>query len=751
MMKGTLLAEIRDTAMHHGVPILVLIGLVFAYHAPILLSGSTYYTDDILYQHFPSFVFASRRLQAGDIPLWNPHQFSGFPYLADSVSQLLYPPLWLLLLVGPSHVMVFILLHYVLAALAFYGAAPNLGINSREARLGASVVFMLSGFLLRQTSNLVNLCAYAWIPLAVVFATESAARPSIASGLKMGAVLALQVLSGGVQIALGTFYLTVAYVLVRSIGRGLKEDTGWRILAGRTGRVALGGIVGLSLAAAQILPSWEFARLSVRAQASSYEWASSYSLGPSRLLSFLVPSLWSDPISWTVAAQVGDGRLGYAGVCTIALVVLSSLIFRRESRLRFFLLAGLAFLALSLGRYTPLHRFAYTVLPGFQMLRTPIRYLSLYLFCVSVVAGLVLNWLQGLERSEVLPLALASVALMTVVMGAAVLLRPKNLWSVASRPAAFLGLLALSSLAYRGRMIPRGSLTLSLLCLIVVDLFAFGRQHRLPVAPKRVFELEPLQAAGSWIEDQQTDEVFRVYWPNDLEVDVDGVHYEARAPLAAIWSIHGVDGYSQLKPQLYEHLWRKLPRERVLELLNTRYVVANTEEAPWPQGSLVFSSTDLSVYRTATYVPRAFVVPRCRAVQIQEAFDILAQPSFDVSREVLLSDVTSSSLPPAWPEEARGHAEITDYRYESIELSVHMPYRGVLVLSEPYFPGWRCEVDGRRVDIHRADAILRAVILPSGNHAVTFTYSPASVCLGAIVSLGALLFSALFCVKDMRS
>mgnify|MGYP001401398256 CR=1 FL=1 len=751
MMKGTLLAEIRDTAMHHGVPILVLIGLVFAYHAPILLSGSTYYTDDILYQHFPSFVFASRRLQAGDIPLWNPHQFSGFPYLADSVSQLLYPPLWLLLLVGPSHVMVFILLHYVLAALAFYGAAPNLGINSREARLGASVVFMLSGFLLRQTSNLVNLCAYAWIPLAVVFATESAARPSIASGLKMGAVLALQVLSGGVQIALGTFYLTVAYVLVRSIGRGLKEDTGWRMLAGRIGRVALGGIVGLSLAAAQILPSWEFARLSVRAQASSYEWASSYSLGPSRLLSFLVPSLWSDPISWTVAAQVGDGRLGYAGVCTIALVVLSSLIFRRESRLRFFLLAGLAFLALSLGRYTPLHRFAYTVLPGFQMLRTPIRYLSLYLFCVSVVAGLVLNWLQGLERSEVLPLALASVALMTVVMGAAVLLRPKNLWSVASRPAAFLGLLALSSLAYRGRMIPRGSLTLSLLCLIVVDLFAFGRQHRLPVAPKRVFELEPLQAAGSWIEDQQTDEVFRVYWPNDLEVDVDGVHYEARAPLAAVWNIHGVEGYSQLKPALYEQFWQDLPRGRALELLNARYAISDAAEGRVPEESLVLSSSELSVYRTDAYLPRAFVVPRCRAVEIEEALDIMAQASFDPAEVALISEGASSHLPAAWPEEASGHVEVISYSPESIELSAHLPYEGVLVLSEPYFPGWRCQVNGRIADVRRADVILRAVVLPAGTHTVTFTYSPASVRIGALVSLAALLLSAVVCIREPRS
>jgi uncharacterized membrane protein YfhO len=61
------------------------------------------------------------------------------------------------------------------------------------------------------------------------------------------------------------------------------------------------------------------------------------------------------------------------------------------------------------------------------------------------------------------------------------------------------------------------------------------------------------------------------------------------------------------------------------------------------------------------------------------------------------------------------------------------------VLLDTYYPGWRAEVDGRRTPIRAANAAFRAVAVPAGRHRVRFTYRPASVLAGGLVSAAAVL------------
>jgi uncharacterized membrane protein YfhO len=49
---------------------------------------------------------------------------------------------------------------------------------------------------------------------------------------------------------------------------------------------------------------------------------------------------------------------------------------------------------------------------------------------------------------------------------------------------------------------------------------------------------------------------------------------------------------------------------------------------------------------------------------------------------------------------------------------------GWLLLLDADYPGWKAEVDGRQVEIFRADGFFRAVKLPAGKHTVTFSYFP---------------------------
>ena len=75
----------------------------------------------------------------------------------------------------------------------------------------------------------------------------------------------------------------------------------------------------------------------------------------------------------------------------------------------------------------------------------------------------------------------------------------------------------------------------------------------------------------------------------------------------------------------------------------------------------------------------------------------------------------------------------------AVTLRVTARAAGHLVLLDADYPGWRAEIDGRRVPIHAADAAFRAVAIGPGAHEVRFTYRPTSVRAGGAISLVSLL------------
>ncbi len=100
-------------------------------------------------------------------------------------------------------------------------------------------------------------------------------------------------------------------------------------------------------------------------------------------------------------------------------------------------------------------------------------------------------------------------------------------------------------------------------------------------------------------------------------------------------------------------------------------------------------------------------------------------------------------------------AEIESYEPERVEIATDSPRDGFLVFSDTYRPGWSARVDGVKAPILRAHAAFRAVRVPAGKHRVLFLYRPASLRLGAAVSLLALsllvLWPAISWIRRKRS
>ena len=70
------------------------------------------------------------------------------------------------------------------------------------------------------------------------------------------------------------------------------------------------------------------------------------------------------------------------------------------------------------------------------------------------------------------------------------------------------------------------------------------------------------------------------------------------------------------------------------------------------------------------------------------------------------------------------------------------------MLLDTYYPGWQALVDDRPVTIHPANLAFRAVELSAGEHRIEFSYRPASLQVGAVLT--GLTCFVLICLAMVR-
>ncbi len=198
----------------------------------------------------------------------------------------------------------------------------------------------------------------------------------------------------------------------------------------------------------------------------------------------------------------------------------------------------------------------------------------------------------------------------------------------------------------------------------------------------------------------------------------------------------------------------------ILSLLNVKYLVS-TPVVKSPEfklkgvagegasrGKHLEKDGVLKVYENLKYLPRFFTVKEWLVMKDDaECIKTLLKKSFDPAKTALLykdPEMTSgkpegmgrASVEDARVENAR--VDVLEYRSNAIRLKTTMPWPGILVASESYYPGWKAYVDGKEEEIFKADYVLRAVALKEGAHTVEFVYRPTSFYAGGAISLAGL-------------
>ena len=162
---------------------------------------------------------------------------------------------------------------------------------------------------------------------------------------------------------------------------------------------------------------------------------------------------------------------------------------------------------------------------------------------------------------------------------------------------------------------------------------------------------------------------------------------------------------------------------------------------------------EVNIYEYNHVLPRAAIYYHA-AVRPNESdvLKSLGDPGFDVFGTVLLNRAElkpnqleligrlgdSSSNMPA------DAARIVSYEPTEVQIVASLQRRGILVLNDSDFPGWRLNIDGKPGEAFSANYLFRGVFLEAGRHIVRFTYRPWSLELGSIISSASLSGVAVF-------
>ncbi len=390
-------------------------------------------TNDTVKQILPWMHVVREQLAAGSLPLWNPHQFSGYPLLANGQSAP-FAPLFLatLFVALPKQLVAMAGLKIFLALLFGYLFIRDEDVSPAAALFG-SAVFAFSVF---QT-------VYLYYPLTTVTCLLPAAAYAVRGCTRDGgrrwtvllALVTAAVASSGhpeSAVHIGIACLLVAPLSLRAIKAAL---------------------LGLLLAAPAWVPVLEQALLSTRAASLAGVAHPSFPKAFAWLL--LNPDGFGNPArgTWDWIYNYAIVAPTYLGLVPLALLLAAP--FSRPKRRDLLLLAAMVVLFLISMNWTPLGRAVNAIPPLSLMANDRLR------FAIAFFAGIIAA--RAVERLRLVPAAIAS-----LVVGAAAIWLLHARWNVTLGWTASFGVLSLL-LFWLGRARPAAAAL-----AVLVELFAFN-------------------------------------------------------------------------------------------------------------------------------------------------------------------------------------------------------------------------------------------------------------------------------------
>ena len=652
--------------------------------------------SDIAISHYPNLLYIQRALtEFHALPFWSPTILSGYPFAAEPMAGLWYPPGWLALLLPlPLGVNLTVMLHLLWGGLGFYLLLRAEKRSHRAALLGAlAFTGMPKIFAHFGAGHLTLLFALPWTPWLLLSARDDAeAETALRHPLAAGLILGLIFLAGPQWAA----YAALLYLVYGFVNH--------RFQISRFKSPLFNLITAAFVSAPLLLPLVEYTRLSTRASLTAAD-VLTHSLPPVRLLGLIFPD-WGGPHEWML----------YPGAAVLVLGLVAVVDGKSRARSRFWMAVALISLLYALGDAIP-GLASLAELPGFSLLRVPSRMLFAAGMAFAALAAHGLDGLLDMPRTSSgsgrskINLALTGLLAFTILLaGMMLVFAPAFPWN-AVWGAAMVILASLGVWSILQGWLPAKSGAALLIGLVILDGWAINRSLLDFRSPETV--LAEGGESAAFLADHPGD--FRVYSPS----------YSLPQQTAAFYRLELADGVEPLQLATYADFMAAatgVPR--------AGYSVTMP---PYANGD---PAADNAAYR-----PDPALLGLLNVRFVAAEFDLPVEGLRPRARfgETRLYE-NELARPRAWMQPLDGGL---DAPWRAAEVVARGPNRivvqaegpGLLVLSEITYPGWLAAVDGESTPLRTAFGILRAVSVADGEHRVEFIYRPWSVYLGLALGL----------------
>jgi len=798
-MESTLLSgRSKKLALITRRDVLAIIFLAFItiiYFSPVIFSNQTFASRDIYNFFNPRRFFAAEIIRNGEIPLWNSYLASGVPFLANLQSSIFYP-LSVIYYILPFQLgfKYFIILHYYLAGLFMFLLMRQWRYDTYSS-LVSSIVFMCGGYMISILDNVAFLTSAVWLPLILLFFDRSLREKQIRCLIITAVIITVQILGGDASFyLLSTFIIMSVYLIYYLITeKNLSIRERERVIS----FLPLAWIIGIFLAAIQLVPFIEFLSLSTRVEGFSYEKITKWSFHPLELIQLLVPYFFGTTVP--MCRWFGQFWLDtiYIGVLPLLLVIFN-LCYSRN-KLNFFLLVIIFFsLFMAFGKYNPLfHWFKY--IPGINMVHYPVKFLFLVGFSLALMSGMGYSALFAkLESREeikgftiflfTMNLIFIFALLMGFLMEERLFTLFKNIYPqtlfhkiigvessfliIFKGYSLFIILLVIISillvLSVKGKSAVR-NLRVMLVIIVLIDLIFLGKpkdntiESSLYTTPNetvkllksdsshfRVFSLSYITFGGFMnIPKTPFAEVFKTLqsfmMPNlSIFFHIDTINEYAAILVKRYYLL-----FSPLKEFFrleHKEAWQMNYCKEILNVLNVKYLISsfNLRDKDFK----LIHGGKVKIYENLEVLPRAYLVPKAIMLKDnEEVLKALQEVNFNPRESIL---ITEGEYEKARNDFIKGEEGLSidvfsgkvktlKYSPNQVEMETEGNDSSYLVLADNYYPGWKVYVNGNEKNILRVNYNLRGVILPRGENRVQFSYVPLSFKIGVSISLLTLL------------
>jgi hypothetical protein len=703
--------------------------------------------DSFFYRNFGIFSepvahYARQSLWRGEIPLWNPLNNCGVPFLAQWDTTICYPLAWFYILLPlPWSLNYFCLGHLLLAGLGMYWLAFEWTCDRLAASV-AGLTFALNGLIFNCLMWTSNLAALSWLPL-VVLLVERARRRGGRAIVHAALAGCMQMLSGAPEIVLMTWIALATLCLgqVLRFRRPSQPHQGSLLAC----RFVLVLFLVLGLSAVQLLPFLELLEHSHRgADAFNGSW----SMPLWGWANFLVPLFRCTKLMLGNYVQVEQQWTSsyYLGIGVLALATVA---FVKARSPKVWWLGALALVGLiaSLGDNAFLYSWIKGIFRPFGSAPHPIKFIVLTVFSVPLLAAFGVRWLNRQRTAHgssiggelfwsgcALLVGIAGVLVASRCLPYADESRLITLWNGADR-ALFL-LLILGTIFLYGKTTSgarRGVLAFGVLLLLGLDEVTHTPQN--PTVGHQAFGILPPPMSSLPVVGQgraMLSPRMQALLGNASTTDplqyYTGIRRSLYGNCNLLDDIPKVNGFysltlrqtTEVNSLLYNPI--NLP-QGLLDFLGVVQLSSADVMFKWksrPTGLPWITAGQQPIFAPAVQTLRA-----------------IGSSQFDPRRVVYLPPEARNSLHVTDSSTAEIRApEVTAHR---IAFDVNASQRALVVIAQATYPCWQAFVDGGTSKIWPANHAFQAIEVPAGRHRVLLVYRDKAFYLGAGVSLACLV------------